>query len=98
MLALAYAATRNLWLPIGIHMSWNFAEGSLFGAKVSGYSEAHSLLKTTLSGPELLTGGAFGPEASVVSVAVCLVASAVLATMIVRRHNWRKRKFQLRLA
>ncbi len=32
----AYAATRNLWLPIGIHMSWNFAEGSLFGAKVSG--------------------------------------------------------------
>jgi membrane protease YdiL (CAAX protease family) len=92
MLALAYVATRNLWLPIGIHMSWNFAEGSLFGAKVSGYSEPHSLLKTTLSGPELLTGGAFGPEASLVSVAVCLLASAVLLTMIVRRHNWRNRR------
>jgi membrane protease YdiL (CAAX protease family) len=98
LLAVAYALTRNLWLAIGIHMSWNFTEGSVFGAQVSGGAGSHSLLKTTLTGPELLTGGAFGPEASVVAVAVCLAAAIVIAIMVVRRGNWRKRKFQLRLA
>jgi uncharacterized protein len=98
MLALAYVAARNLWLPIGIHMSWNFAEGSLFGAKVSGYAEPHSLFKTVLAGPQLLTGGAFGPEASVLAVLACSIASAIFAVIIIRNGNWQKRKFRLRLA
>ena len=36
MLAAAYAATRNLWVPIGLHFGWNFAAGGIFGAEVSG--------------------------------------------------------------
>lgn len=98
MLALAYVLTRNLWLAISIHAGWNFTEGSIFGAQVSGSSEAHSLIKSSLTGPELLTGGAFGPEGSVISVGVCLLFATVLAILIVRRSGWQKLTFQLRLA
>jgi membrane protease YdiL (CAAX protease family) len=98
LLALAYALTHNLWLAIGIHMAWNFTEGSLYGAAVSGGQASHSLIKATLTGPELLTGGAFGPEASVVSVGVCLTAAAIIGMMIVRRRGWRPLGFRLRLA
>ncbi len=98
MLALAYALTRTLWLAVGIHMGWNFAEGSIFGAEVSGTREAHSLLSAPLTGPELLTGGTFGPEASVVSLGACLVVAAVLAILIRQRHGWRPARFRLRRA
>jgi membrane protease YdiL (CAAX protease family) len=98
MLALAYALTHNLWLAIGIHAGWNFAEGSIFGARVSGTSEAHSLVKSSLSGPDLLTGGGFGPEASIFSVGVCLAFSVILLILIIRRGDRCKSTFQLRLA
>ncbi|MGW3167916.1 CPBP family intramembrane glutamic endopeptidase [Streptomyces sp. NPDC001142] len=68
MLAAAYAATRSLWLPIGLHFGWNFAESGIFGAEVSGNGDTHGLLDASTSGAELITGGEFGPEASVYSV------------------------------
>jgi len=40
MLAAAYAWSRNLWLPIGIHFAWNFTEGGVFGAAVSANTRA----------------------------------------------------------
>ena len=86
LLALAYALTRNLWLAVGIHLGWNFTEGSIYGAAVSGTASTHTLLRGSLTGAQTLTGGAFGPEASIVSVAVCLLASAVLLMLIVRKH------------
>ncbi|MFD8614606.1 CPBP family intramembrane glutamic endopeptidase [Streptomyces sp. NPDC059631] len=64
-LAAAYAATRSLWLPIGLHFGWNFAESGIFGTEVSGNGATHGLLDASTSGAELLTGGEFGPEASV---------------------------------
>jgi membrane protease YdiL (CAAX protease family) len=79
LLGAAYALTGRLWLPIGLHLAWNFTEGSIFGMSVSGNSSADSaLLRGSLSGPRILTGGAFGPEASVVAVAVCLVVAVYL--------------------
>jgi membrane protease YdiL (CAAX protease family) len=98
LLALAYALTRNLWLAVGIHMGWNFAEGSVFGAEVSGSKEAHSLFSTVLTGPKLLTGGAFGPEASIVSLVACLMVAAAIALMIQRRGGWRPARFRMRLS
>ncbi|MFF4378292.1 CPBP family intramembrane glutamic endopeptidase [Kitasatospora sp. NPDC001547] len=65
MLAAAYAATRSLWLPIGLHFGWNYAESGIFGTEVSGNGDVHGLLNASTSGSELLTGGEFGPEASV---------------------------------
>ncbi len=80
LLGAAYAMTGRLWLPIGLHIAWNFTEGSIFSMSVSGNSLAgtaadSALLRGSLSGPPLLTGGAFGPEASVVAVVVCLIVA-----------------------
>ena len=97
MMALAYVLTRNLWLAVGIHMAWNFTQGYVFGVEVSGVAQPHSIFKTTVSGPELLTGGAFGPEASLVSLAVSVVASAVLVVLILRKRGWQSPRFRLRL-
>jgi uncharacterized protein len=97
LLALAYALTRNLWLAVGIHLGWNFAEGSIYGAAVSGTAPAHTLLRGSLTGAQTFTGGTFGPEASIVSIAVCLLASAVLLMFIIRKHYWIPVGFRLTL-
>jgi membrane protease YdiL (CAAX protease family) len=90
LLGLAYTAARSLWFPIGIHFGWNFTEGGIFGATVSGF-KMPGVLNFPLSGPDILTGGAFGPEASVVAVIVCLAGSALVARSAIRSHRWRKR-------
>jgi membrane protease YdiL (CAAX protease family) len=87
LLGAAFALSRRLWLPIGIHTGWNFAEGSLFGTAVSGNSLGGSLATATLSGPEILTGGRFGPEASIVTVIVLFVATAFLLWRTARRRR-----------
>ncbi|WP_018909521.1 CPBP family intramembrane glutamic endopeptidase [Salinispora arenicola] len=68
MLAAAYAATRTLWVPIGLHFGWNFAQAGLFGTAVSGKSEPAGLLEGVVSGPAVVSGGEFGPEASLFAV------------------------------
>lgn len=65
IMAYAYLATRRLWLPIGLHIGWNFFEGPVFGFPVSGL-DTFKLIQINVSGPELVTGGAFGPEAGLV--------------------------------
>jgi len=77
-LAAAYMLTRRLWFVIGVHFGWNFTEGGIFGAAVSGTS-APGLLKANVTGPTYLSGGVFGVEASAVTIAICfLVALAFL--------------------
>lgn len=88
LLGVAYAATRSLWFPIGLHLGWNFTEGGIFSAAVSG-GQSHGLLNVKLTGPALMTGGVFGPEASVVAVGVCLFAALVLSVVVVVRRQWR---------
>jgi membrane protease YdiL (CAAX protease family) len=95
MLSAAYAMTRSLWLAMGLHFAWNFTEGGIFGAAVSG-GKATGLLKTQLSGPPLLTGGEFGPEASVVAVAMCVVLALVMIAITIRRGNWKPMRFRLK--
>ena len=97
LLAVAYALTRNIWLVVGLHMAWNFTEGNIFGAQVSGGTASHSLLRTTLHGPEILTGGAFGPEASIVSVTICLAAAVAIGALVVRQRGWQPRRLRLYL-
>jgi membrane protease YdiL (CAAX protease family) len=84
LLGTAYAATTRLWLPIGLHVGWNFTEGSLFGMTLSGNNMAAGLVRGSLSGPRILTGGEFGPEASIVAVIVCLAAALYLVRRIVK--------------
>lgn len=96
LLAAAYLVTRRLWLPIGMHIAWNFTQGGIFGVAVSGH-ESHGLLRSVASGPEWLSGGEFGVEASVVSVTLCLAAAVVLLWLALRKRgavapSWRRRR------
>lgn len=68
LLSLAYLVTRTLWLPIGIHAGWNVMQGPVLGINVSGTDMATSWQPVTLSGPDMMTGGAFGFEASVLGL------------------------------
>ncbi|MEO8926756.1 MAG: CPBP family glutamic-type intramembrane protease, partial [Caulobacteraceae bacterium] len=96
LLALAYAATRNLWLPICLQAAWNFTEGGIFGAAVSGHAGT-GLLKTTVLGPPLLSGGVFGPEASIVVVGVCLILSLAFFVRARRNGAWKPPAFRMML-
>lgn len=60
----AYLATGQLWLPIGLHMGWNFFQASVFGFAASGL-ESPSLITQSPARPDWLSGGAFGAEGSV---------------------------------
>jgi membrane protease YdiL (CAAX protease family) len=75
--AYGYLRTRQLWLPIGMHIGWNFFEGPVFGFPVSGM-ETVSFLRTTVDGPDLWTGGVFGPEAGLVVIPGLLVGAGLV--------------------
>jgi membrane protease YdiL (CAAX protease family) len=86
MLGAAFMLTRRLWFAVGIHFAWNFTQGGIYGVNVSGGAFT-GLLESNLSGPEWLSGGAFGAEASVVAVIVCLAAFALLYYLAQKRDH-----------
>lgn len=93
MLAAAYMVTRRIWLAIGIHVAWNFTQSGIFGVPTSGVASP-GFLEGHLHGPSLLSGGAFGPEASIIAVAVCLVAGLYFLRVAklkghILRPSWR---------
>lgn len=73
---LAYLRTRDLWLPFGLHLAWNWAQGSIFGIEVSGLTEIvrHPLLREVDSGPAWLTGGEYGLEGGLLATAALAVS------------------------
>ena len=85
-LAVAYLRTRSLWLPLGLHWSWNWAQSSLLGLPVSGIERVAPapLLHALNAGPDWLTGGAYGIEGG----AACTVA-LLISTLII----WRTKLF-----
>jgi uncharacterized protein len=87
MLAAAYAATRNLWVPIGLHFGWNFAEGAIFGTDISGKSAPQGLLHSALSGPTAISGGEFGPEASVYALVAGVLVTVAFMWLARRRGH-----------
>ena len=82
-----YMLTRNLWLPIGLHAAWNFTQGGIFGVPVSGLPD-HGLIDSTLRGPEILSGGPFGLEASIIAL---IVAGAAGLWFVLRSSSRRTR-------
>ncbi|MFL7869632.1 MAG: lysostaphin resistance A-like protein [Anaerolineales bacterium] len=76
-LAYGYISTKQLWLSIGLHIGWNFFEGVGFGFPVSGLDIYH-LTRISVSGPELWTGGPFGPEAGLVLLPGLLLGAALI--------------------
>ena len=76
-LAYGYIRTGQLWLSIGLHIGWNFFEGVVFGFPVSGL-DIYPLTHIRVQGPELWTGGAFGPEAGLVIIPGLLLGSILV--------------------
>lgn len=91
LLGLAYNITRSLPLVMGIHMAWNFTQGTIYGIPVSGTNAAGFLISNR-PGPDWLSGGAFGAEASVVAVAISLIASAAMVMYALRQGTIVARK------
>ncbi len=77
-LAVAYLRTRMLWLPVGIHFSWNFVQGFVLGLPVSGFSLPETALQGQVRGATWLTGGNYGPEGGLLASAAILALSLYL--------------------
>ncbi|WP_328365776.1 CPBP family intramembrane metalloprotease [Streptomyces sp. NBC_00445] len=87
MLTAAYVATRRLWVPIGVHFGWNFAASGIFSTEVSGNDTPQGLLNSSMSGPELLTGGDFGPEGSVYAILFGVLVTIAFMWLAHRRGH-----------
>ena len=84
--AYAYIRTKQLWLPIGLHLGWNFFEGVVFGFPVSGL-DIYALTRMRVSGPALWTGGEFGPEAGLIILPALIVGCALIYCVTRKRKN-----------
>ncbi len=97
----AYMLCRSLWLPMGLHAGWNFTQGFVFDVDVSGLP-ANGMVVAKLAGPDWLSGGAFGLEASVIALFVCTAAGIGFIVIAARQGKvvgpfwraawWRNRK------
>jgi membrane protease YdiL (CAAX protease family) len=86
LLGAAYVLTRRLWMPMGLHAAWNLTQGEVFDVPVSG-NDAHGLLSAQLGGPELLTGGGFGLEASLISISIATAFGLALFALAARERR-----------
>ena len=84
MLGAAYMLTRSLWLPMGLHAAWNFAQGEVYDIPVSGMP-VHGMVNAQLSGPPLLTGNGFGLEASIIAIVVATLFGLYLLWMAIKK-------------
>ena len=86
LFAAIYAFTRSLWVVIGVHFAWNVVQGPILGIVVSGGSaRGAGYLDSSLTGPEWLSGGAFGAEASLVTIAAMTTVAVWLLVQLRRR-------------
>lgn len=95
LLGAAYMLTRRLWISIGFHMAWNYTQSGIFSGVVSGGESDPGLIKATVAGPAVLTGGSFGMEASMIAFVLCTLSGAAMLIMAVRRSHvtppaWRR--------
>lgn len=77
LLGISYLHSKNLWFPMGLHFSWNFFQGPVLGFEVSG-QEMKSLISQQISGNELITGGEFGFEGSLIATILMVVSIIIL--------------------
>ncbi len=77
LLGIYYVHRQNLWFPIGLHFTWNYFQGVIFGSSVSGI-DIKGILSLRVTGDELYTGGEFGFEASLVTTLVTLVTIVII--------------------
>lgn len=87
LFCIAYLRTRALWIGWGIHFAWNAAASILFGLPIAGDAGYNNLLFTSVTGPQWLTGGTYGPEAAFFTAIVLIIGIFVLLR-ITRHYAW----------
>jgi hypothetical protein len=81
-LGLGFVLTGELALPIGLHITWNFFQGNVFGFPVSGTNAGGSMVQIQQLGPQWMTGGAFGPEAGLIGILAILIGCALIVLYV----------------
>ena len=84
-----YIYTRNLWFPIALHLFWNWLQGPILGFEVSGGRLGGTLLSLELPEENIINGGAFGFEGSVLCTALMIIAIAIILKIQSRKVNQR---------
>jgi hypothetical protein len=88
LLAMGLLLTGELAIPIGVHISWNFFQGNVFGFPVSGTGvRGATFVAIEQGGPDLWTGGAFGPEAGLIGVAAILLGGLLTLLWVRWRYG-----------
>lgn len=86
LLAATYLLTGRLWLGIGLHAAWNYTQGAVWSGVVSGNQATPAgLARSTMRGPDWLTGGTFGVEASLVALVICSAVGIAMLVAAARR-------------
>lgn len=93
LLGAGYVLTGELAIPIGIHITWNFFQGYVFGLPVSGSAPSTNVIAIQQGGPEFWTGGAFGPEAGMLGLLACLLGCMLIAVWV----RWRNGRAELQV-
>jgi membrane protease YdiL (CAAX protease family) len=95
LLTASFLLTRRIWLAWGVHFGWNYFQTAVFGMANSGRSDHVTFITPRITGPEWLTGGAFGIEASWLAFAIVTVTAVIIIRIAVQRGQvvkpqWRR--------
>lgn len=87
MLAAGFVLTGDLAIPVGLHITWNLFQGPVFGFPVSGMDFGVRAVDTAEQGPDLVTGGQFGPEAGLLGIAAVVVGTGLTVLYVRYRYG-----------
>jgi uncharacterized protein len=77
-MGLWYAYRRNIWFPVGVHLMWNYFQGAIYGFEVSGLKLSGQLFHITRKSADILSGGSFGIEGSIITLIITIIGCVLL--------------------
>jgi len=93
----AYLKTRDLWFPTGLHLAWNWTQGSIFGVEVSGLTDIvkQPLLRESDIGPVWLTGGEYGIEGGIATTVALIISIFAIRFIPLGNRSDQRSEFHL---